>query len=155
MWRRSAYRFGREQRGCQATEVSMEIVRGRDQSMGAGSTRNLCVNGTTRVRDVPLLQSDDVEKAMTWKPGTSGPSARKIMFLDTPRAHCRADATNEMAVDSPPEEQVKGKDSVGKLLKSLYGARKTAHNWEKKWQHVLIEMNFEIWFMVVSNRVLL
>ena len=39
---------------------------------------------------------------------------------------------------------MKGEDLVGELVKSLYGARKTAHNWEKKWQHVLIEMNFEI-----------
>ena len=83
-------------------------------------------------------------KVMTWKLGTSGPSARKIMFLDTRRAHCWADATNEMVVESPPEEQVKGEDLVGELLKSLDGARKTAHNWEKKWQHVLTEMNFEI-----------
>ena len=110
--------------------VGREQVSKKDakQTMGAGSTRNLCVNGTARVRDVLFCS-----KAMTWKPGTSGPSARKIMFLDTPRAHCRADATNEMVVESPPEEHVNGKDSVGTLLKSLYGARKTAHNWEKKW----------------------
>ena len=33
---------------------------------------------------------------------------------------------------------MKGEDLVGELLKSLCGARKTAHNWEKNW------LNFEI-----------
>ena len=40
-------------------------------------------------------------------------------------------------------EQVKGQDLVEELLKSLNGTRKAAHNWEKKWHSVLIEMNFE------------
>ena len=43
-----------------------------------------------------------------WKPGASGPSAQKIMFLDASRAHGQADATSEMAIEVPPEEQVKG-----------------------------------------------
>ena len=71
-------------------------------------------------------------KALMWKPGANGPSARKIMFLDASRAHCQADATSEMAIQLPPEEQVKGEDMVGELLKSLYGTRKAAHNWKKK-----------------------
>ena len=33
---------------------------------------------------------------------------------------------------------------VGKLLKSLYGTRKAAHNWEKKWQRVIVDSGFVI-----------
>ena len=73
-------------------------------------------------------------KALMWKPGASGPSARKIMFLDASIAHCQADATSEMAIELPPEGQVKDQDLVGELLKSLYGAKNTSNNWEKKWQ---------------------
>ena len=36
-------------------------------------------------------------------------------------------------------------------MKSLHGTRKAAHNWEKKWQSVRLEMNL---YMVASNRVL-
>ena len=83
-------------------------------------------------------------KAMTWRPGASGLSARKIMFWDASRVHCRAESMSEMALELATEEEVKGKDLVGEFLRSLCGTRKVAHNWEKKWQNVLIEMNFEI-----------
>ena len=55
-------------------------------------------------------------KALMWKPGASVPSARKIMFLDASRAHCQADATSEMAIELPFEDQVKGQGLVGVLL---------------------------------------
>ena len=83
-------------------------------------------------------------KALMWKPGANGPSARKIMFLDASRVPCQADATSEMAIELPPEERVQGENIVGEVLKSLYETRKAAHNWKKKWQSVLIEMNIEI-----------
>ena len=66
------------------------------------------------------------------------------MFLDASRAHCQADGTSEMVIELLPEEQVKGEDLVGELLKSLHGTRKAAYNWEKKRQSVFIEMDFEI-----------
>ena len=49
-----------------------------------------------------------------------------------------------MAVQLPPEEQVKGEDLFGELLKSLYGTRKAAHKWEKKWQRVITDSCFVI-----------
>ena len=79
-----------------------------------------------------------------WRPGASGATTRKILFLDTSRAHCQAVPTSEMAIEFPPEEQVKGKDLIGELLKSLYGTRKAAHNWEKKRQRVIIDSGFVI-----------
>ena len=94
--------------------------------MGSVNSRNFCINGTVRVRDVSFLQSADVETWSEWIVGTKD--------LDASRAHCQAVATSEMAIEFPPEEQVKGEDLVAELLKSLYGTRKAAHNWEKKWQ---------------------
>ena len=76
--------------------------------------------------------------ALMWKPAACGASARKIVFMDASRAHCQADATSEMAIELPPEEHVKGEDVIGELLKSLYGTRRAAHNWEKKRQKVLL-----------------
>ena len=49
-----------------------------------------------------------------------------------------------MAIELLPEEQVKGEDLIGELLKSLYGTREAAHNWEKKWQRVIIDSGFVI-----------
>ena len=47
-------------------------------------------------------------------------------------------------VELPPEEQVKGEDLIGELLKSLCGTREAAPNWEKKWQRVIIDSGFVI-----------
>ena len=93
-------------------------------------------------------------KALMWKPGASGSTTRKILFLDASRAHCQAEATSEMAIELPPDEQVKGEDLIGELSKSLYGTRKAAHNWEKKWQRVIIDSGYCHRYMVTSNRVL-
>ena len=83
-------------------------------------------------------------KALMWKPGANGATTRKILFLDASRAHCQAEATRGMAIELPPEEQVKGEDLIGELSKSLYGTRKAAHNWEKKRQRVIIDSGFVI-----------
>ena len=76
-------------------------------------------------------------KSLMWKFGG------KIMFMDASRAHCQADATSEVAIELPPEEQVKGEDLTGELVRSLFGTRTAAHTWEKKWEKVLIDNNFE------------
>ena len=91
---------GREQRRCQAVRVSVEIVWKRTQTLGSDDARNVCINGTARVRDVHTLQSADVE--------------------------------------------TRGEDLIRELLKSLHGTRKAAHNWEKKWQRVIIDSGFVI-----------
>ena len=62
-----------------------------------------------------------ISKALMWKPGARGASARKIIFMDASTAHCQADATSEIAIELPPDEQVKGEDLIGDLLKSLSG----------------------------------
>ena len=47
---------------------------------------------------------------------------------------------------------MKGEDLIGELLKSLYETRKTAQNWEKKWQRVIIDSDFFDWYMVTPMR---
>ena len=79
-----------------------------------------------------------------WKRGANGATTRKILFFEASRAHCQAEATSEMAVELPPEEQVEGEDLIGELLNSLYGTRKAAQDWEKKWQRVIIDRGFFI-----------
>ena len=79
-----------------------------------------------------------------WKPGARCVTARKILFFDASRARCQAEATSEMAIEMPPDEKVKGGDLIGELLKSLYGTRKAAYTWEKKWQRVIVDSGFVI-----------
>ena len=119
----------REQRRGQATRELVKIVRKRIQTLGP------CIDGTFR-----FILSD----ALMWNPRTSCATGRKILFLDASRAHCQAEATSEMAIELPPEEQVKGEDLIGELLKSLCGTRRAAHNWEKRWQRVIIDSGFVI-----------
>ena len=87
----------------------------RHETLGSDDARNVCVNGTVRVCDVHPLQSADVETRSKF-----------------------------MAIQLPPEEEVKGEDLIGELLKSSYGTRKAAHNWETKWQRVIIDSGFDI-----------
>ena len=90
-----------EQRRLQATRVPIEIVRERTYTLRPNDARNVCIDGTIRVRDVLVLQSAVVETR-----GQVGATTRKILFLHTSRAHCQAEATSEMAIEMSPEEQV-------------------------------------------------
>ena len=106
--------------------------------MGSDNARNFCINWTVRVRDVLFLQGADVETWSEWAVRTNDHVLRRI------KSSLPGGRTSEMAIELQPEEQVKGQDSVGEFFKSLYGTRKAVHNWKKKLQSVLIEMNFEI-----------
>ena len=76
--------------------------------------------------------------------GTVRPHTDKlyILFIDVKRAHFLLDATRELYVELPPECQKEGKDLVGKLLKSLYGTRDAASNWEKTIRKVMEMLGF-------------
>ncbi len=56
--------------------------------------------------------------------------AYKLVFLDVRRAYFYAEATEEVFVELPNEDKEPGKDLVGLLLKSLYGTRSAAKNWQ-------------------------
>ena len=117
----------------------------RSRLCGKELARNFCINGNVRVRDVPFLQGADVETWSEWAVRTIDHVLRRI------KSSLPGGRTSEMAIELRPEEQVKGQDSVGDLLKSLYGTRKAAHNWGKKFQSVLFEMNFEIGTWLSAN----
>ena len=61
----------REQKRCQTARVSMEIVRKKKtQTMGSDNARNLCINGTIRVRAACFLQSSDLKTWNEWTAST-------------------------------------------------------------------------------------
>ena len=57
-------------------------------------------------------------KALMWKNGARCATARKILFWDASRTHCEFEAASEIAIELPPEEQVKGEDLIGWVTKS-------------------------------------
>ena len=65
-----------------------------------------------------------------------------IMFIDVKRAHFVAEATRDLYVELPGEIRRPGEDKVGKLLKSLYGTRDAASNWEKTIRKVMESFGF-------------
>ena len=65
-----------------------------------------------------------------------------IMFIDVKRAHFVSDATRELHVELPCEVRRPGEDKVGRLLKSLYGTRDAASNWEKTIRKLLESLGF-------------
>ena len=106
--------------------------------MGSDSARNCCVNEIARVGDVFLFS-----KVITWTPGVSGSLARTIVwFWDASSVHCWADAMRLIAIELPPEDEVKDKDLVREVSRSRYV---TAHNWEKVSQNV----KHRAWYVVV------
>ena len=61
-----------------------------------------------------------------------GPSLRKakrkMLVLDVSRAHFHAPAVREMYVKLPEEDRLEG--FVGRLLRTIYGTRDAAAQWE-------------------------
>ena len=56
----------------------------------------------------------------------------KLDFIDVKRAYFHAKARREMYVDLPPEDKEDG--MCGMLVKSMYGTRDAAHNWEHEYR---------------------
>ena len=52
----------------------------------------------------------------------------KLDFIDVRRAYFHAKAKREVFVELPPEDAEEG--MCGRLLKSMYGTRDAAQNWE-------------------------
>ena len=54
--------------------------------------------------------------------------SKKLCFLDVRRGYFYAAATEEAYVELPPKDREPGKDLIGLLEKSLFGARSGARN---------------------------
>ena len=61
----------------------------------------------------------------------------KLDFIDICRAYFNAAARREVFVKLPPEDHEEG--MVGKLLKSMYGTRDAAQNWETEYREFMIK----------------
>jgi len=65
-----------------------------------------------------------------------------LMFIDMKRAHFVSDTTRELYIELPDEVKRPGEDKVGRLLRSLYGTRDAAANWEKTIRKVMENLGF-------------
>ena len=65
----------------------------------------------------------------------------KIDFIDVSRAYVHAPARREVYVRLPEEDAAPG--MVGKLLRSMYGARDAAQNWEAEYRSFMLDSGFQ------------
>jgi hypothetical protein len=65
----------------------------------------------------------------------------KLEFIDVKRAYFHAPAKRDVYVRLPNEDAEKGK--CGKLLKSMYGTRDAAQNWEEAYTSVMSKSGFQ------------
>jgi len=63
-----------------------------------------------------------------------------LMFIDIKRAFFNAQARRPVYVQLPPEDEEEG--MCGRLLKSLYGTRDAARNWEEEYSGYLESIGF-------------
>ena len=61
-------------------------------------------------------------------------------FIDIRRAYFHANAIRDVYIELPPEDHEEGK--CGKLLKSLYGTRDAAQNWERCYVQFMTSVGF-------------
>ena len=61
-------------------------------------------------------------------------------FIDVRRAYFYADSKRTVYVDLPPEDQEEG--MCGKLVKSMYGTRDAAQNWELEYSTFMKDLGF-------------
>ena len=65
---------------------------------------------------------------------------KKLDFIDVRRAYFQAKARRSVYVKLPEEDYEEGK--VGKLLKSMYGTRDAAQNWEVEYSRFMVAQGF-------------
>ena len=66
-----------------------------------------------------------------------------LLFLDISRAYFNAKATRNLFIKIPPEDYEPGDEhKVGILMKSLYGTRDAAQNWENEYSSFLAGLGF-------------
>ena len=65
----------------------------------------------------------------------------KLEFIDVRRAYLQAGARRDVYVELPEEDYEEG--MCGKLVKSMYGARDAAQNWEEEYSNFMEELGFQ------------
>ena len=66
----------------------------------------------------------------------------QVSLVDISRAYFNAEAEREVYVELPPEAGY-GRDSVGVLLKRMYGTRDAAQGWESTYATAVQDMGFD------------
>lgn len=64
----------------------------------------------------------------------------KLEFIDIKRAYFHAPAKRDVYIKLPDEDAEEG--MCGKLLKSMYGTRDAAYNWEEEYTQFMIPNGF-------------
>ena len=72
----------------------------------------------------------------------TGSSTRQIMINDVRRAYFYAQATRDLYIELPAEDELGGPDMLGKLKLNLYGTRDAASNWQEKLAGDLLKVGF-------------
>lgn len=68
-----------------------------------------------------------------------------VMHVDVTRAYFYADASREISVKLPAEDQQDGDEQMcGRLKKAMYGTRDVAQNWQRKCAETMKEIGFAI-----------
>ena len=64
--------------------------------------------------------------------------------VDVKRAHFHADALRRVFIHLPPEDERAGEEGVcADLVRSMYGTRDAAANWEATYTKVLVAAGFQ------------
>ena len=92
---------------------------------------------TPPLEALKALISMMMTKTIGW--GVEGKEDMKMDFIDVRRAYFHADAVRDVNVELP-EEEGEVKEVCGKLLKSMYGTRDAAQNWEKAYAEFMEEI---------------
>ena len=69
-----------------------------------------------------------------------GSHGMQLVFIDVRRAYFYADSKRTVYVDLPPEDHEEG--MCGKLVKSMYGTRDAAQNWELEYSTCMRDLGF-------------
>ena len=73
--------------------------------------------------------------------GEYGKGAIGLMYIDVRRAYFQAMARRDVFVNLPDEDWEEG--MCGKLIKSIYGTRDAAHNWEEEYSGLWRKMDLK------------
>ncbi len=110
--------------------VAKEIKRDKREDLFAA---------TPPLEALKMLLSLAVTEGFGYSKGNRG-GGDKIDFIDVRRAYFQAKARRDVYVELPEEDWEEG--MCGKLVKSMYGTRDAAQNWEEEYTGFMEEIGF-------------
>ena len=95
---------------------------------------------TPPIEALKMLLSAAVTEGKGYRKGNRE-GGMKLEFIDVRRAYFQANAVRDVFVELPEEDAEEG--MCGMLLKSMYGTRDAAQNWECSYVGAMIEMGLK------------